>query len=141
VELIKNLTFPLVTSAGVKLYPGVRDVLLLRVPAPSVFQMPVFVTPVTVALKFTASEFEQMVLSGPAFTVGCCLITSGTDETTGAQTPLLVDVSESVIVPARMSDCEMLYVAARFDADGTNVPVPLLVHVPLCDPPFTPPLS
>ena len=52
-------------------------------------------------------------------------------EVTGRQLPLFVDVSVKGTVPERISEALGWYIAFNAAADGVNVPVPGVVHVPL----------
>ena len=104
VEDSVKVTEPFVISVGAIEYELAKLVLFVsKAPAPLVVHKPVPGVPVTIPLNAIVDCEEQMAWLGPALTVAISVILILTVSETGAQTPLLVEVSVKVTKPLAMS--------------------------------------
>lgn len=101
----------------------------INVPLPELVQVPEVDPPLTTALMAASGLFAQVNNAGPASTNGAGVIVIITFCETGVQA--FVAVKVSVTVPAAVSALLGIYVALNVVLFGVNVPLPLLVQMPL----------
>ena len=102
-----------------------------KIPVPVVPHVPDDAPPPTCPFSVTDELLAHTATSLPAFEVpgGSIVIVAWSD--TALQLPLLVDVNVSITLPAVTSPALHWYVALSVVLFGTNVPVPVVVQIPV----------
>lgn len=109
------------------------------VPVPIVDQIPVVVAPLITAVKFASGLFEHTFTSAPAETEGpSVIVTTITSVMTEQE---FVELKVSVTEPEVVSAALGIYVAFKVLSFGLNIPLPLVLQIPVLEVPFTVPFN